>query len=69
MNNEEALLKDLISTRNKGVEEQRFVKDLPVLPAVELSPRSSLRSFFVDTGDVNSVLALQLLRSSMQKEK
>ena len=56
MNNEEALIKDLMSTRQKGVEEQRFVKDLPLLP-VELSPRSSLRSFFVDPGTGDSVLA------------
>ena len=51
MNNEEALIKDLMSTRKKGVEEQRFVKDLPLLPPVELSPRSSLRSFFINPGD------------------
>ena len=57
MNNEEALIKDLMSTRKKGVEEQRFVKDLPLLPPVELSPRSSLRSFFVDPGNGDLVLA------------
>ena len=56
MNNEEALIKDLMSTRQKGVEEQRFVKDLPLLP-VELSPRSSLRSFFVDPGTGDSVIS------------
>ena len=56
MNNEEALIKDLMSTRQKGVEEQRFVKDLPLLP-VELSPRSSLRSFFVDPGTGDLVIA------------
>merc|ERR1712110_273743 len=48
LNNEEALIKDLISTRNKGVEQQKVVKDRPLLPPVEVSPRSSLRSFFVD---------------------
>ena len=53
MNNEEALIKDLISTKHKGVEEQRFVKHHPMLlPPVQLSRRSSLRSFFADPGDL-----------------
>ena len=51
MNNEDVLIKDLISTRYKGVEEQKFLKDHTLmLPPVQLSPRSSLRSFFCDTG-------------------
>ena len=53
MNNEDALIKDLISTKHKGVEEQRFVKDHPLLlPPIHLSRRSSLRSFFADPGDL-----------------
>ena len=56
MNNEEALIKDLISTKHKGVEEQRFIKDLPMLlPPVQLSRRSSLRSFFADQGELHSI--------------
>ena len=69
MNNEEALIKDLISTKHKGVEEQRFVKDLPMLLApVQLSRRSSLRSFFADPGDLDSIFkdSLKALLSSRQ---
>lgn len=52
------MIKDLISTRNKGVEQQKVVKDRPLLPPVEVSPRSSLRSFFVDPGDCDSVFKM-----------
>lgn len=53
LNNQETLLIDLLSTKNKGVQN---LKDLnietnhffPILPEVQISARSSLRSFFMD---------------------
>ena len=69
MNNEEALIKDLISTKHKGVEEQRFIKDLPILLApVQLSRRSSLRSFFADPGVLDSIFK-DSLKTSLVLDK
>ena len=48
MNNQDRLLQDLMSTRIKGVEGDTKLHSSPIHPGVEISPRSSLRSFFVE---------------------
>ena len=48
LNNQDRLLQDLMSTRIKGVDGDTKLQPNPVHPGVEISPRSSLRSFFVE---------------------
>ena len=54
LNNEEKLLQDLMFTKVKGVNERMAVEanfnlEPPIKP-VQISPRSSLRSFFPEIG-------------------
>ena len=60
MNNEDKLRWDLISTKNKGVNDDRTALEVyqtspnnlgPPLEPVQISPRDSLRSFFQDLGE------------------
>ena len=48
LNNQDRLLQDLMSTKIKGVEADAKLHPNPIHPGVEISPRSSLRSFFVE---------------------
>ena len=48
LNNEDKLFQDLMCTRHKGVNDMTVAE--PPMKPIQLSRRSSLRSFFPDSG-------------------
>ena len=62
MNNEDVLMKDLLSTKNKGVGEGEALQKT-LVPPDQVSPRSSLRSLLLEAG--GSVVAASVQDSGV----
>ena len=77
LNNQDNLLIDLLSTKNKGVQDLGLVPTtncLPIQPGIQLSERSSLRSFFMEEShnqnyDENSEVTSSVQDSGIHSQK